>query len=91
MFLDNVEFGKQLKNYREDRKLNQIEFGKIISYSQAELSKIENGKIKRERRLAILLRYVLRRKIGWIDVALAQVHDYRLLISDIFKPVAVLL
>lgn len=45
MFLDNVEFGKQLKSYREYRKLNQIEFGKIISYSQAELSKIENGKI----------------------------------------------
>lgn len=45
MFLDNVEFGKQLKNYREYRKLNQIEFGKIISYSQSELSKIENGKI----------------------------------------------
>lgn len=45
MFLDNVEFGKQLKSYREYRKLSQIEFGKIISYSQAELSKIENGKI----------------------------------------------
>ena len=45
MFLDNVEFGKQLKSYREDRKLNQVEFGRIISYSQAELSKIENGKI----------------------------------------------
>lgn len=45
MFLNNVEFGKQLKSYREDRKLNQIEFGKILSYSQAELSKIENGKI----------------------------------------------
>lgn len=45
MFLDNIEFGKQLKSYREDRKLNQVEFGKILSYSQAELSKIENGKI----------------------------------------------
>ena len=45
MFLDNIEFGKQLKNYRELRKLNQVEFGKILSYSQAELSKIENGKI----------------------------------------------
>ena len=45
MFLSNIEFGKQLKSYREDRKLNQIEFGKILSYSQAELSKIENGKI----------------------------------------------
>jgi len=41
----NTKFGKQLKSYREDRKLNQIEFGKILSYSQAELSKIENGKI----------------------------------------------
>lgn len=45
MFLSNVEFGKQLKSYREDRKLNQVEFGKVLSYSQAELSKIENGKI----------------------------------------------
>ena len=45
MFPSNLEFGKQLKNYREDKKLNQIEFGKIVSYSQAELSKIENGKI----------------------------------------------
>ena len=45
MFLSNLEFGKQLKSYREYRKLNQIEFGKILSYSQAELSKIENGKI----------------------------------------------
>lgn len=45
MFLDNVELGKQLKSYREDRKLNQVEFGKVLSYSQAELSKIENGKI----------------------------------------------
>ena len=41
----NIKFGKQLKSYREDRKLNQIEFGKILSYSQPELSKIENGKI----------------------------------------------
>jgi len=41
----NIKFGKQLKSYREDRKLNQVEFGKILSYSQAELSKIENGKI----------------------------------------------
>ena len=45
MFLSNLEFGKQLKSYREYKKLNQIELGKILSYSQAELSKIENGKI----------------------------------------------
>ena len=45
MFLSNLEFGKQLKSYREYRKLNQVEFSKILSYSQAELSKIENGKI----------------------------------------------
>lgn len=41
----NIRFGKQLKKYRNTRKLNQIEFGKILSYSQAEMSKIENGKI----------------------------------------------
>lgn len=41
----NIRFGKQLKKYRDARKLNQIEFGKILSYSQAEMSKIENGKI----------------------------------------------
>jgi len=41
----NMRFGKQLKKYRNARKLNQIEFGKILSYSQAEVSKIENGKI----------------------------------------------
>jgi len=41
----NIRFGKQLRKYREDRKLSQIDFGKILSYSQAEMSKIENGKI----------------------------------------------
>lgn len=45
MFETNIDFGRQLRSYREDKKLSQIEFGKIISYSQAELSKIENGKV----------------------------------------------
>jgi len=45
MFETNINFGRQLRNYREDKKLSQIEFGKILSYSQAELSKIENGKV----------------------------------------------
>ena len=45
MYSANIKFGKQLKSYREERKLNQIDFGKILSYSQAEMSKIENGKI----------------------------------------------
>lgn len=45
MFETNIDFGRQLRSYREDKKLSQMEFGKIISYSQAELSKIENGKV----------------------------------------------
>jgi len=45
MYSINREFGKQLKEHRELRKLNQVEFGKLLSYSQAEMSKIENGLI----------------------------------------------
>jgi Predicted transcriptional regulator with C-terminal CBS domains len=45
MYPANIEFGKQLREYRESRNISQIELGKIISYSQAEMSKIENGKI----------------------------------------------
>jgi len=45
MYPANIEFGKQLREYRESRKISQIELGKILSYSQAEMSKIENGKI----------------------------------------------
>lgn len=45
MYPANIEFGKQLKEYRESRNISQIELGKILSYSQAEMSKIENGKI----------------------------------------------
>ena len=45
MYPANIEFGKQLREYRESRNISQIELGKILSYSQAEMSKIENGKI----------------------------------------------
>jgi transcriptional regulator with XRE-family HTH domain len=45
MYPANIEFGKQLRKYRESRNISQIELGKILSYSQAEMSKIENGKI----------------------------------------------
>ena len=45
MYPANVEFGKQLREYRKTRNINQVELGKILSYSQAEMSKIENGKI----------------------------------------------
>lgn len=45
MYPANVEFGKELREYRESRNISQIELGKILSYSQAEMSKIENGKI----------------------------------------------
>lgn len=45
MYPANIEFGRQLREYREIRNISQIELGKILSYSQAEMSKIENGKI----------------------------------------------
>lgn len=45
MYPANIKFGRQLKEYREIRNISQIELGKVLSYSQAEMSKIENGKI----------------------------------------------
>lgn len=40
----NERFGNKLKEYRNKHKMSQYALGKLLSYTQAEISKVENGK-----------------------------------------------
>lgn len=40
----NKRFGNKIKQYRHKNKMSQLVLGKLLSYTQAEISKIENGK-----------------------------------------------
>jgi transcriptional regulator with XRE-family HTH domain len=40
----NKRFGIKVKEYRLKHKISQYVLGDILSYTQAEISKIENGK-----------------------------------------------
>jgi transcriptional regulator with XRE-family HTH domain len=40
----NEKFGKKLKEYRCKHQMSQYDLGKLLSYTQAEISKVENGK-----------------------------------------------
>jgi len=40
----NKRFGNKIKQYRDENKMSQFMLGKLLSYTQAEISKIENGK-----------------------------------------------
>jgi transcriptional regulator with XRE-family HTH domain len=40
----NKRFGNKLKEYRSKNNISQLALGKLLSYTQAEISKIENGK-----------------------------------------------
>jgi len=40
----NKRFGNKLKEYRCKNNISQFALGKLLSYTQAEISKIENGK-----------------------------------------------
>lgn len=40
----NERFGNKLKEYRYKHNMSQYALGKLLSYTQAEISKVENGK-----------------------------------------------
>lgn len=40
----NKRFGSKVKEYRLQHQISQYVLGTILSYTQAEISKIENGK-----------------------------------------------
>lgn len=40
----NKRFGSKVKEYRQKHNISQNVLGNILSYTQAEISKIENGK-----------------------------------------------
>ena len=40
----NKRFGKRIREYRLEHQISQYVLGTILSYTQAEISKIENGK-----------------------------------------------
>ena len=40
----NKRFGNKLKEYRYKHKMSQYALGQLLNYTQAEISKVENGK-----------------------------------------------
>lgn len=40
----NKRFGNKVREYRQKHQISQYVLGTILSYTQAEISKIENGK-----------------------------------------------
>ena len=47
--MDNMTPGEKIREFRKSIKLNQIEFGKKLGYSDAYISNIEKGKVEPSR------------------------------------------